>query len=176
MEMKTLRRITSHKAGAGAGADAFAMAVNGRGAPQEMGSVGSSDTYASCNTQPFHSHGDLTADDDQSVFDPFLDNSNVYINPLQSYTAAKIKTFTSSGNAAALRSLGTSPLEETYKTLGSGAAAGLPPYRGGSRGSLKDPDTLKSWRNGFQKVSLLFVFQINTLFVLFERIQLAPRS
>ncbi len=105
---------------------------------QEIGSIGSSDTYASCNTQPFNSQADLTED---SVFDPLLDNSNVYINPLQCHNASK----SAYGNAA-LRSLGASPMEETCKGFGSADR--------GSRGSLNDSMTAKNWRTRFQKVIL----------------------
>lgn len=105
---------------------------------QEIGSIGSSDTYASCNTQPFNSQADLTED---SVFDPLLDNSNVYINPLQCHNAASKPAFSNS----ALRSLGASPLEESYKGFG--------PIDRGSRGSLNDNGNTKNWRARFHKVN-----------------------
>lgn len=103
---------------------------------QEIGSIGSSDTYASCNTQPFNSQADLT----DSVFDPLLDSSNVYINPLQCHNMNSKSAFANS----ALRSLGASPLEETYKGFGV--------VDRGSRGSLNDAITTKNWRTRFQKV------------------------
>lgn len=124
MEMRTMR--SSQRA------DSF---INGA---HEMGSIGSSDTYASCNTQPFNSQADLTED---TVFDPLLDNSNVYINPLQCHTASNSKSTYSN---AALRSLGASPLEETYKGFGV--------VDRGSRGSLNDAITTKNWRTRFQRV------------------------
>ncbi|XP_064486630.1 potassium voltage-gated channel protein Shab-like [Ornithodoros turicata] len=46
----------------------------------DVGSVESSDTYASCNTHPFPSQGDLT--EDLSPPPQLPDASNVYVNPL----------------------------------------------------------------------------------------------
>ncbi|XP_076333838.1 potassium voltage-gated channel protein Shab-like [Tachypleus tridentatus] len=43
----------------------------------DMGSVDSSDTYASCNTHPFDSRADLTIEDST------LARSNLYVNPLE---------------------------------------------------------------------------------------------
>lgn len=106
---------------------------------QEIGSIGSSDTYASCNTQPFNSQIDLTED---TVFDPLLDNSNVYINPLQ--MQCQNTTNKAAFSSCALRSLGASPLEESYKGFGV--------VDRGSRGSLNDAITTKNWRTRFQKV------------------------
>ncbi|XP_065204273.1 potassium voltage-gated channel protein Shab isoform X2 [Planococcus citri] len=124
MEMRSMRPYR---------ADSF---LNGG---QEMGSIGSSDTYASCNTQPFNSQVDLTED---TVFDPLLDSSNVYINPLQCQNATNKSAFSTS----ALRSLGASPLEESYKGFGV--------VDRGSRGSLNDAITTKNWRTRFQKVNI----------------------
>lgn len=47
----------------------------------DVGSVESSDTYASCNTHPFPSQGDLTEDMSPPPL-PLPDASNVYVNPL----------------------------------------------------------------------------------------------
>ncbi|XP_036335755.1 potassium voltage-gated channel protein Shab isoform X2 [Rhagoletis pomonella] len=49
----------------------------------DLASVDSSDTYASCQTHPFHSQGDLTADlaDEACALD--IDMDNLYINPLE---------------------------------------------------------------------------------------------
>lgn len=118
------------------------MLRNGRGldlqsGPMDMGSVDSSDTYASCNTQPFNSQGDLTED----TPDQLMDNSNLYVNPLESPRSV-VKS--ASGDTA-LRSLGASPLEETYKGFG-------PPERG-SRGSLNDTPLPKHRKTRFQQVS-----------------------
>lgn len=122
MEMKILRN---------------ARAEN-QGGPMEMGSVDSSDTYASCNTQPFNSQGDLTED----ITEPDqLDNSNLYVNPMESPRSIVKKS--ASGDTA-LRSLGASPLEETYKGFG-------PPERG-SRGSLNDTPIPKHRKTRFQQV------------------------
>ncbi|XP_013777491.2 potassium voltage-gated channel subfamily B member 1-like [Limulus polyphemus] len=48
----------------------------------DVGSIESSDTYASCNTHPFSSQGDLTAEDIRSG------RSNLYINPLEEHKPA----------------------------------------------------------------------------------------
>ncbi|XP_054084661.1 potassium voltage-gated channel protein Shab isoform X2 [Zeugodacus cucurbitae] len=52
----------------------------------DLASVDSSDTYASCQTHPFHSQGDLTADlaDEACALD--IDMDNLYINPLEKET------------------------------------------------------------------------------------------
>ncbi|XP_069968245.1 potassium voltage-gated channel protein Shab isoform X2 [Bactrocera oleae] len=52
----------------------------------DLASVDSSDTYASCQTHPFHSQGDLTADlvDEACALD--IDMDNLYINPLEKDT------------------------------------------------------------------------------------------
>lgn len=97
---------------------------------QEIGSIDSSDTYASCTTQPFNSQADLTED---NVCDSMMDNSNVYINPLQCFSNQP------------LRSSGASPLEETCNQLDN-------VDRVTSRGDLNDSVTAKNWRARFQKV------------------------
>lgn len=114
--------------------------------PMDMGSVDSSDTYASCNTQPFNSQGDLTAE----TPDPLMDSSNLYVNPLESpveRTVERSVVKKSASGDTALRSLGASPLEESYKGFG-------PPERG-SRGSLNDTPLPKHRKTRFQQVSSL---------------------
>lgn len=49
----------------------------------DLASVDSSDTFASCQTHPFLSQGDLTADDTNFGTLDMLDSSNLYINPLE---------------------------------------------------------------------------------------------
>ncbi|CAD7004759.1 unnamed protein product [Ceratitis capitata] len=60
----------------------------------DLASVDSSDTYASCQTHPFHSQGDLTADlaDEACALD--IDMDNLYINPLEKETATATTTST----------------------------------------------------------------------------------
>lgn len=123
MEMKMLRN---------------AKGMDKESGPMEMGSVDSSDTYASCNTQPFNSQGDLT----EEIAEPEqVDSSNLYVNPMESPRSIVKKS--ASGDTA-LRSLGASPLEETYKGFG-------PPERG-SRGSLNEAPIPKHRKTRFQQV------------------------
>lgn len=49
----------------------------------DLASVDSSDTYASCQTHPFLSQGDLTADFNDEVCALDIDMDNLYINPLE---------------------------------------------------------------------------------------------
>ncbi|KAL0271596.1 UNVERIFIED_CONTAM: hypothetical protein PYX00_008643 [Menopon gallinae] len=114
----------------------------------DMGSVDSSDTYASCNTHPFLSEGDLTLDDQGvSIVDYVLD-SNLYVNPLDipngdgSNLVRGIKK--SASGDTALRNLGVSPMEETFSNFGGA------PERG-SRGSLNDSPVPKHRKTRFQQ-------------------------
>lgn len=127
----------------------------------EVGSVDSSDTYISCKSQPFHSQGDLTADDlHDTVFEHVahhptgsggtcgvgdsggsgVNDSNLYVNPLESPNEK------GSGGIKGGRSLGTSPMDEC-KEFGSQTAAS------GSRGSLNE--TVKHRKTRFSHVSNL---------------------
>lgn len=137
----------------------------------DLGSVDSSDTYASCNTHPFHSQGDLTsdiADSSCAIVDLVLD-SNLYVNPLdnqrsrdnspqqqlQQPLSSALSTSRvnlgvvkkSASGDTALRSLGASPMEEPFK--------GFPPVTSdrGSRGSLNDTSVPKHRKTRFQQVS-----------------------
>jgi len=138
----------------------------------DLGSVDSSDTYASCNTHPFHSQGDLTsdiADPSCAIVDLVLD-SNLYVNPLdnqrsrdnspqqqlqQPLSLSALSTSRvslgvvkkSASGDTALRSLGASPMEEPFK--------GFPPVTSdrGSRGSLSDTSVPKHRKTRFQQVS-----------------------
>lgn len=67
----------------------------------DMASVDSSDTYASCQTHPFFSQGDLTSEIADAGYALDLDTSNLYINPLGG--AVKVKK--SASGDTALRSM-----------------------------------------------------------------------
>lgn len=118
----------------------------------DMGSVDSSDTYASCNTHPFLSEGDLTSDIvDQScaIVDYVLD-SNLYVNPLDVSTGGgSVRGIKKSASGdTALRNLGVSPMEESFNNF---ACA---PERG-SRGSLNDSPIPKHRKTRFQQVKFI---------------------
>lgn len=118
-----------------------------------MGSVDSSDTFASCNTHPFNSQGDLTSDivDTSCAID-----SNLYVNPLDksvdnspetpapSSTGRVTGVKKSASGDTALRSLGTSPLDENFREFGT--------IDRGSRVSLNDSPLPKQRRTRFQQV------------------------
>lgn len=136
----------------------------------DLGSVDSSDTYASCNTHPFHSQGDLTsdiADPSCAIVDLVLD-SNLYVNPLDNqrsrdnspqqqlqqplsssaFSTSRVSLGVvkkSASGDTALRSLGASPLEEPFK--------GFSPVTSdrGSRGSLNDTSVPKHRKTRFQQ-------------------------
>ncbi|PSN57672.1 hypothetical protein C0J52_05424 [Blattella germanica] len=127
----------------------------------DLGSVDSSDTYASCNTHPFLSQGDLTsdiADPTCAIVDLVID-SNLYVNPLDNQrsrdNSPQEPLITSRGGLGvvkksasgdtALRSLGASPMEETFKGF-SGVAS-----ERGSRGSLNDTPLPKHRKTRFQQ-------------------------
>lgn len=114
------------------------LGIGGPGGVMDMGSIDSSDTYASCNTQPFNSQGDLA----ETPNDPL--DSNLYINPLESPSPRGGGVKKSASGDTALRSLGASPLEEAYQGFG-------PPERG-SRGSLNDTPLPKHRKTRFQQV------------------------
>lgn len=114
----------------------------------DLGSVDSTDTFASCNTHPFHSQGDLTSD----VAEPSCAiDSNLYVNPLDKsgenspVTPARTSGFKKSASGdTALRSLGTSPVDEIFKGFG--------PLDRGSRVSLNDSPLPRQRRTRFQQV------------------------
>lgn len=120
-----------------------------------MGSVDSSDTFASCNTHPFNSQGDLASDivDSTCAID-----SNLYVNPLDKSVDNSPDTPGTLGGGGrvtgvkksasgdtALRSLGTSPMEEGFREFGT--------IDRGSRVSLNDSPLPKQRRTRFQQVS-----------------------
>ncbi|XP_071057478.1 uncharacterized protein [Onthophagus taurus] len=125
--------------------------VNNNNNNGDMGSMDSSDTFASCNTHPFHSQGDLTSD----IADPSCAiDSNLYVNPLDKsgdnspVTPAPPTGRTggfkkSASGDTALRSLTTSPMEEGYRGFG--------PIDRGSRVSLNDSSYPRQRRTRFQQ-------------------------
>lgn len=129
---------------------------------QDIGSVDSSDTFASCNTHPFLSQGDLTSD----IIDPTCalapSDSNLYVNPLDKSTdnspvQPTVGGFGRSGTGpgvkksasgdTVLRSLGTSPMDEAFRGFGG--------IDRGSRGSLNDSPLPKHRKTRFQQVSVV---------------------
>lgn len=117
----------------------------------DLGSMDSSDTFASCNTHPFLSQGDLASDiaDASCAVD-----SNLYVNPLDKSgdnspdtPAPTVKggVKKSASGDTALRSLGTSPVDEMFKGFGA--------IDRGSRVSLNDSPLPKQRRTRFQQVS-----------------------
>lgn len=115
----------------------------------DLNSMDSSDTFASCTTHPFTSQGDLASDivENTSIMD-----SNLYVNPLDKSGDNSPVTQTavtrvsgvkkSASGDTALRSLGTSPLDEAYKGFGV--------LERGSRVSLNDSPQTKHRKTRFQ--------------------------
>ena len=92
---------------------------------REMGSIGSSDTYASCNTQPFNSQTDLTAED--NVFD-----TNASISAPAHDNAVKKNTLLPNS-------------EITLRDSCSGVV---------NMSNLSDTTLLKNWKTHFEEVSM----------------------
>lgn len=122
----------------------------------DLGSMDSSDTFASCNTHPFHSQGDLASDiADASCA---IVDSNLYVNPLDKSgdnspvtpappTGRSTGVKKSASGDTALRSLGTSPVDDVFKGFGA--------IDRGSRVSLNDsPLPNRQRRTRFQQVSV----------------------
>ncbi|XP_074029808.1 shaker cognate b isoform X1 [Leptinotarsa decemlineata] len=116
----------------------------------DLNSMDSSDTFASCTTHPFNSQGDLTSEvnnENASVTD-----SNLYVNPLDKsgdnspvIPAAVTRTSgvkKSASGDTGLRSLGTSPMDEGFKGFGL--------LERGSRVSLNDSPLTKHRKTRFQ--------------------------
>lgn len=85
----------------------------------DLASLNSSDTYASCQTHPFLSQGDLTADmcDAVSTLDD-LDMNNLYINPLEKDAddlRAQVKK--SASGDTALCNIGGTSLDESFQNF-----------------------------------------------------------
>lgn len=121
----------------------------------EMGSMDSSDTFASCNTHPYHSQGDLTS----NIMDPSCAlDSNLYINPMDK-SGNNSPTITnipigigsvvkkSASGDTGLRSLGATPIDENYRGFGG--------LDRGSRVSLNDSPQLKHRKTRFLQVRLI---------------------
>lgn len=163
LEMKTLRDETAFEQGFPSEFDIRCRQLNqynndnntnnnNKSNNGDLGSVDSTDTFASCNTQPFNSQGDLTSD----IVDVScaMDNSNLYVNPLDksgenspvTQTAPTRSTGVkkSASGDTALRSLGTSPIDEIFKSFG--------PLDRGSRVSLNDSPIPRQRRTRFQQV------------------------
>ncbi|XP_037907466.1 potassium voltage-gated channel protein Shab isoform X4 [Hermetia illucens] len=127
----------------------------------DLASVDSSDTYASCQTHPFLSQGDLTSDVDEAcALD--IDMNNLYINPLEKdpatstalHSTPPISSATgtirsqvkkSASGDTALRSLGASPMDEGFQHFDA-------PERG-SRVSLNETPVPKHRKTRFQQSS-----------------------
>lgn len=134
---------------------------NNNNNPQDIGSVDSSDTFASCNTHPFFSQGDLTSDMVDPTCAMVPSDSNLYVNPLDKSTdnspvqpvIGGFGRSTSSGvkksasGDTALRSLGASPMDEAFRPFGA--------LDRGSRGSLNESPLPKHRKTRFQQVSVI---------------------
>jgi hypothetical protein len=176
--MKTLKSGYWTPAAGGGGGNYVPMSIDLSGANKigannnngDIGSVDSSDTYASCNTHPFRSQGDLTSDiaDPNCAIVDLVPDSNLYVNPLdnersrdnsplqqqQPLVLSALSTSRgglgvvkkSASGDTALRSLGASPMEESFKGFGGVAS------ERGSRGSLNDTPLPKHRKTRFQQV------------------------
>ncbi|PBC30308.1 potassium voltage-gated channel protein Shab [Apis cerana cerana] len=85
----------------------------------EQGSIDSSDTYASCQTHPSHSQGDLTEEAD----------SNLYVNPLEAAEKCGNRVKKSASGEIG-RNVDASPSVESLKDLR--------PFNEGSKITLND--------------------------------------
>ncbi|XP_055531656.1 uncharacterized protein LOC129722324 isoform X3 [Wyeomyia smithii] len=119
----------------------------------DLASVDSSDTYASCQTHPFLSQGDLTSDIMDMSFDlDTLDTNNLYINPLEKDTqqqrsAGRAQVKKSISGDTGLRSLGASPMDDEYKQF----QASFETTDRGSRVSLNETPVPKHRKTRFQQ-------------------------
>lgn len=113
----------------------------------DLASVNSSDTYASCQTHPFLSQGDLTADmvDASSVLDD-LDMNNLYINPLEKDSDdLRTQVKKSASGDTALCNIGCNSLDDSFQTYQSFEARDR-----GSRVSLNETPVPKHRKTRFQ--------------------------
>ncbi|XP_055603476.1 uncharacterized protein LOC129751786 isoform X3 [Uranotaenia lowii] len=120
----------------------------------DLASVDSSDTYASCQTHPFLSQGDLTSDIVDMSFDlDTLDTNNLYINPLekdsqqQRSTGIRSQVKKSASGDTGLRSLGASPMDEEFKQF----QTSFDTSDRGSRVSLNETPVPKHRKTRFQQ-------------------------
>lgn len=123
----------------------------------EMGSMDSSDTFASCNTHPFLSQGDLTSEVDSNLYvnpmDKSTDNSPVQVTNIsfgRNNRPPPVGVKKSASGDTALRSLGASPSDEAFKGFGT--------MDRGSRGSLNDSPLPKHRKMRFQQVRYFYIF------------------
>ncbi|XP_017070928.1 potassium voltage-gated channel protein Shab isoform X3 [Drosophila eugracilis] len=138
----------------------------------DLASVDSSDTYASCQTHPFLSQGDLTADFNDEACALDIDMDNLYINPLEREQHQGISSSTgfivglpSTNSSGALRAQvkksasGDTALRNL--AAGGGGAGGISPlddvYQSfdvqerGSRVSLNENSVPKHRKTRFQQ-------------------------
>lgn len=117
----------------------------------DLASLNSSDTYASCQTHPFLSQGDLTADmaDATSVLDD-LDMNNLYINPLEKDSNdLRTQVKKSASGDTALCNIGGASLDESFQNLQSFESRDR-----GSRVSLNETPVPKHRKTRFQQSSV----------------------
>lgn len=126
----------------------------------DLASVDSSDTYASCQTHPFFSQGDLTADLADEAITLDIDIDNLYINPLEKDSASTsqnngVPTSSSSiirsqvkksaSGDTALRNISTSAMDDTFQNFEV--------LERGSRVSLNEASVPKHRKTRFQQSS-----------------------
>lgn len=114
----------------------------------DLASLNSSDTYASCQTHPFLSQGDLTADmvDASSVLDD-LDVNNLYINPLEKDSSdLRTQVKKSASGDTALCNIGGTSLDESFQNYQAFESRDR-----GSRVSLNESPVPKHRKTRFQQ-------------------------
>ncbi|XP_037040450.1 potassium voltage-gated channel protein Shab isoform X3 [Bradysia coprophila] len=114
----------------------------------DLASLNSSDTYASCQTHPFLSQGDLTADmaDAVSALDD-LDMNNLYINPLEKDSDdLRTQVKKSASGDTALCNIGGTSLDESFQNFQS-----FEERDRGSRVSLNETPVPKHRKTRFQQ-------------------------
>lgn len=122
-----------------------AQILQGPNMSADLASVDSSDTYASCQTHPCMSQGDLTADLAQEGLDKCYDSNNLYINPLAKSNgndSLRSQVKKSASGDVGMRQLAT---DERYKNF--------QPYENlerGSRVSLNETPVPKHRKARFQ--------------------------
>ncbi|XP_017842299.2 potassium voltage-gated channel protein Shab isoform X4 [Drosophila busckii] len=156
------------------GNGSYMTTANGNGSNNnnnnaDLASVDSSDTYASCQTHPFLSQGDLTADFNDEACALDIDMDNLYINPLEKENGRNISSSTGFivGLPATIGATGLSMRAQVKKStsgdtaLRNLAAGGLSPlddvYQNfdvqerGSRVSLNENSVPKHRKTRFQQ-------------------------
>lgn len=138
--------------------------MNNNNISGDLASVDSSDTYASCQTHPFLSQGDLTGEiaDISHTLDE-LDMSDLYFASLErnrptipiamGSTDVKSHVKKSASGDVSLHSLGATPLhDDAFATFQSFEMASRTDH--GSHASLNDPPMPKHRKTRFQQGSL----------------------